>query len=418
LTATGSPMTTAPKRRHLHAADLRGLGRLAIDATLGVMGLVETMHHNISRVPGPLGKSTQEPTTGVTGFVYRSIRGMTQFVGGGVDMALAKLGPLLGKVRSTPQREAVIAALNGVLGDHLAESRNPLAIRMRLRRRGKPLEIERAFLSEAIPRPEGRILLAVHGLCMNDLQWKRNGHDHGASLAADPSIAPRYTLLCLHYNSGRHVSLNGREFARLLDALVEAWPVPVTEIAFLTHSMGGLVTRSALHHAGAEGHRWPALVRKIVFLGTPHDGAPLERGGNWVDVLLDGSPYTTAFSRLGKIRSAGITDLRHGSLVDGDWGGKDRFAPSTRAAVKRHFVPLPAGVQCFAVAASLSGKSGGMGEELIGDGLVPVRSALGKGTASAALDFPADRQWVGYGMNHLDLLDSPAVYSRLRRWLS
>ncbi|MCM2329212.1 MAG: hypothetical protein NDI88_15140, partial [Lysobacter sp.] len=97
-------MTTAPKRRHLHAADLRGLGRLAIDATLGVMGLVETMHHNISRVPGPLGKSTQKPTTGVTGFVYRSIRGMTQFVGGGVDMALAKLGPLLGKVRSTPQR--------------------------------------------------------------------------------------------------------------------------------------------------------------------------------------------------------------------------------------------------------------------------------------------------------------------------
>ena len=137
-----------------------------------------------------------------------------------------------------------------------------------------------------------------------------------------------------------------------------------------------------------------------------------------MDVLLDVSPYTTAFARLGKIRSAGITDLRHGSLLDADWGGKDRFAPSTRAAVKRHFVPLPAGVQCFAVAASLSGKSGGLGEELIGDGLVPVRSALGKGTATAALDFPANQQWVGYRMNHLDLLDSLAVYNRLRRWLA
>ena len=58
-----------------------------------------------------------------------------------------------------------------------------------------------------------------------------------------------------------------------------------------------------------------------------------------------------------------------------------------------------------------------MGEELIGDGLVPVRSALGKGTASAALDFPAKQQWVGYGMNHLDLLDRPEVYVRVRRWL-
>jgi hypothetical protein len=410
-------MTARP--RHLHAADLHGLGRLAIDATLGITRLVETMHHNISRVPGPLGKSTQNPTNGITGLVYRSIRGVTRLVGGGLDLALSTLTPLLKKQRSTPEREAVIAALNGVLGDHLAETRNPLAIAMRLRHDGHPLALSKEALSGAHPRAGGRILLMVHGLCRSDLQWKRNGGDHGARLAADPALSPAYTVLYLSYNSGLHVSTNGRELARLMESLVKAWPVPVEEIAFLAHSMGGLVTRSALHYGQAARHRWPGRVARIVFLGTPHDGAPLERGGNWVDAVLDASPYTTAFSRLGKLRSAGITDLRHGSIVDEDWGGRDRFARSTRAAVKRHFVPLPAGVKCFAVAASLAKRGGGLGDGLLGDGLVPVPSALGQGREpGASLDFPAGRRWIAYGTGHLDLLDRPAVYTRLRRWLA
>jgi hypothetical protein len=408
-----APMTAKP--RHIHASDLRGLGRLAIDATLGLTSLVETMHHNISRVPGPLGKSTQKPTNGITGLVYRGIRGVTRLVGGGVDLTLAQLAPLLGKESSTPRREALVAALNGVMGDHLAATGNPLAIPMRFRRDGKPLDLDKAALAKAIPQAGPRILVLPHGLCMSDLQWTRKGHDHGASLARDLGYTPVY----LHYNSGRHVSTNGREFAGLLEALAKAWPVPAGEIAFVAHSMGGLLVRSAFHYATAARHAWPARVSKIVFLGTPHDGAPLERGGNWIDYVLDASPYTTAFARLGKLRSAGITDLRHGSLVDEDWGGKDRFARSTRAAVKRHFVPLPAGVQCFAVAASIARKPGSLGDELVGDGLVPVRSALGKGTAPApGLGIPANRQWIACGLNHLDLLDRAAVYTRVRRWLS
>lgn len=407
------------KSRHLHPADVRGLGRLAIDATLGITGIVETMHHNLSRVPGPLGKATQEPVKGIAGFVYRSIRGVTRLVGGGVDLALARLVPLLGQGQSTPQREAVVAALNGVLGDHLAESGNPLAIPMRLRRGGEPLVLAKPALAAAFPKAGGRILLLAHGLCLGDLQWSRDGHDHGARLAKSRAIARPWTPVYLHYNTGQHISDNGRGFAGLVEALVQAWPVPVREIAILAHSMGGLVARSAMHAGAAAGHRWPARVKRIVFLGTPHDGAPLERGGHWVDVLLDGSPYTTAFSRLGKLRSAGITDLRHGSVLEEDWAGKDRFAPPPRGGAKRHDLPLPAGVKCYAIAASLSKRAGGAGARLLGDGLVPVRSALGLGKSpAAALDFAADRQWIGFGLNHLDLLDSPAVYERLRRWLA
>jgi len=376
----------------LHAADLQGFGRLAIDATLGITSLVETMHHNISRVPLPLGKGTQAPAKGLTGLVYRSIRGVTRVVGGGVDLALAQLAAVAGRQESTPAREAMIAALNGVMGDHLAATGNPLAIAMRLRREGKPLDLDREALAKAIPGASGRILLLMHGLCRNDLQWQRNGHDHGAALAADAAIAPPFTTVYAHYNTGLHVAANGRGLAALLERLVAAWPVPVEEIAILAHSMGGLVVRSAFPR-GARAHPgWAPLVRKIVFLGTPHDGAPLERGGRWIDAALDASPYTTAFARLGRLRSAGINDLRHGA---------DR--------------PLPAGVQCFAVAASLAKRASPIADAVVGDGLVPVPSAFGE---ASALAFPARHRWVARGPGHLDLLDQPAVLARLRRWLA
>ncbi len=153
-----------------------------------------------------------------------------------------------------------------------------------------------------------------------------------------------------------------------------------------------------------------------MFLGTPHHGAPLERGGNWVDILLGVSSYTAPFARLGKIRSAGITDLRHGSVVDEDWAGRDRFE---RAGDLRVAVPLPENVQCYAIAATIGTKTGVLSDRLIGDGIVPLNSALGRHDDPVrALSFPEDRQWIGYGMGHLDLLSRPEVYARIRKWLA
>ena len=128
--------------------------------------------------------------------------------------------------------------------------------------------------------------------------------------------------------------------------LLQAWPVPVEELVIVGHSMGGLLARSACHYGQLAGQAWPKHLRQMVFLGTPHHGAPLERGGNWVNVVLELSPYTAALARLAKIRSAGITDLRHGDILDEDWQHGDRFA---RAKTRKGAVPLPQGVQCFAV---------------------------------------------------------------------
>jgi len=197
---------------------------------------------------------------------------------------------------------------------------------------------------------------------------------------------------------------------------VANWPVPVQRLVLLGHSMGGLVSRSAMHHAAQAGQPWAQQVTDMVFLGSPHHGAPLERAGNWVDIVLGATPYATPFARLGKVRSAGITDLRHGNLLDEDWLGRDRFA---RTADRRQPVPLPAGVRCFTAAATTGGKTGDVKDRLLGDGLVPLDSALGRhAEAARTLVFAKTRQKTFHGVNHLALLNDPAVYQQLRRWLA
>ena len=395
-----------PTKTHVQPADLRGFSRLAVDATLGVTDMVEALHHAIAHAPGMLDMSSCAPMRGIPGLVYGSIRGITRLVGGGLDAILAQIIPLLRERQPSPEREAVLAVLNGVVGDHLAASNNPLAIPMRLRRDGQALDLD----ALAIAQPSGKILLMIHGLCLNDRQWRRHGHDHGAALATELG----YTNIYLHYNTGLHISDNGRAFAEMIAAMIQSWPVPVQELVIVGHSMGGLVTRSACHYGALADQDWLRQLRKIVFLGTPHHGSPLERAGNWLNGMLSASPYTAAFARMGRIRSAGITDLRYGNLLNEDWAGRDSFAHNGDQC---RSVQLPEGVQCYSIGATTGKTAGDLRDQLLGDGLVPLRSALGDHTSpSLALQFRD--QWIGYDMNHLDLLDRRDVYAQLRRWLA
>jgi pimeloyl-ACP methyl ester carboxylesterase len=400
------------RKTRARTADLRGVNRLTIAGIAGVVDLVEAMHQQIASVPGLLAKPRRDRTSGITRLVYRSIHGVIGLVGHGLDTLLAQFEPLLGERSTWPGRESLLAALNGVLGDYLAASNNPLAITMQLRRGGAALPIERELLAAAIPDAGDKLLVLLHGLCMSDVQWKRKGHDHGAALARDLGYTPVY----LHYNSGLHISTNGQAFAGQLESLVNNWPSPVTELVLIGHSMGGLVVRSACHYGAQAKQQWLRRLDKIVFLGTPHHGAPLERGGNWVDVLLSSTAYSAPLARLGKIRSAGITDLRYGNLVDEDWHKRDRFA---RSGDRRVPVPLPEGVACFAIAASTGKSAGALPERLIGDGIVPLESALGHhANPKLAIDFEPSRQWVAYGTHHLDLLSRPEVYAHIKIWLT
>ena len=168
-----------------------------------------------------------------------------------------------------------------------------------------------------------------------------------------------------------------------------------------------MLARSAVHEGRRAQLRWPALVKHLVFLGTPHHGAPLERAGHGAGLLLASSPYSAPLARLGRLRRAGITDLRHGHLRHPDEGRVD--TP----------LPLPAGVACFGVAACLAPRRGLLAERLVGDGLVPLRSALGEHDDSARrLVFARGSLRVVHRTGHLELLSSPVVAEQLKQWLA
>jgi pimeloyl-ACP methyl ester carboxylesterase len=378
-----------------NADDLRGLSRLTIDATKGITDIVAAMHRTIASGPAVLGEPLRGPASLITGMVYGGIQTITDLVGSGIEHALVQLAPLLGDNVPGPQREAVLSALNGVLGDFLHDSNNPLAIQMSLRQRGRPV----------VPTNHSRLVVVVHGSCMNDLQWQHGEHNHGEVVATALDAAAVY----VHYNTGLHVSENGSALASLLDERVRTWPAPVTDIVVVAHSMGGLVTRSACLHAQQRGLAWRSHLRSIAFLGTPHHGAPLERGGSWIDMLLGSSRYSAPLARLGQIRSAGVTDLRYGTVRETDTHD-DRFA---FADDHRQPLPLPNGVRCWAVAASTAAETA---TRKPGDGLVPIDSALGRHpNREHVLHF--DSELLIHEANHLDLLSRTDVSTSLCDWM-
>ena len=380
---------------------------------VGVTDVVEAVHATLTR---PSGRPRR--ARGIAGWVYRVVRATAAWIGRGLDGASAidravRTGGRRGPAApEDPLREAFVAALNGVLGDALAARGNPLATPMHVRHGGRPLPLDARLLARAVPEPSETLLVRVHGLCMHDGQWVGDEGDPGIALAEGLGA----TLVSLRYNTGRHVSENGRDFAEALRSLTAGWPRPVRRLVVVGHSMGGLVARSAFHYGAAAGHAWPALDAALVTLGTPHHGAPLERVGHYVERLLNATRYTAPFARIGQVHSAGVTDLRFGNLIDGDWAGRDPF---DRAVDDRRPLPLPDGVACFLVGATTGRGREGWGGRWVGDGLVPLASALGRHPDPArTLDVPADRTWVAEGMTHFDLLRRPEVTARLLEWLA
>ncbi|MFT3804013.1 MAG: alpha/beta hydrolase [Burkholderiaceae bacterium] len=382
-------------------ADLRGASLLAFGALAGVSRLVQDMHTTIERRPAPIGALPILPARGITGLVYRSVHDGLRLTGAGTNAVLAPFEQILASGERTRKREALVAIVNGLYGDHLDRTGNPLAIEMSLRYQQRAIDVANpgeSLRSAGSPPASSRLLILVHGLFMNDLKWSRDGHDHGAALAAELG----YSVLYLHYNSGLHIHDNGRQLANLLEQLVENWPVAVDEVSIIGHSMGGLVAHSACMHAEQHEQTWIERSSRLIFLGAPLLGAPLVRGGHLLDVLLDQSPYSAPLARVRKLRSAGIKDLRHG-VVSAE--------PLTQAS-------LPRGVKCYAAATTRGDRQGLLADKLIGDGLVPVDSALGRHSDPAkTLPIPESQQWVGQGISHLEMLSSPQVYARLRDWL-
>jgi pimeloyl-ACP methyl ester carboxylesterase len=176
------------------------------------------------------------------------------------------------------------------------------------------------------------------------------------------------------------------------------------------HSMGGLVARSACAHAGKRDLGWVRTLRHVVFLGSPHTGAPMEKAVNVAAWALGAAPESRPFANVLNSRSVGIKDLRFGYVSEDDWFDRD---PDLLLRNARSHVPLTEGVGHHFVVATVSAEPRHPVGWVVGDLLVRVASASGHDLTVATDDV----RHLG-SLNHFDLLNHPLVYEQICGWIA
>jgi pimeloyl-ACP methyl ester carboxylesterase len=352
----------------------------------------------------------------LSGISYRAIAAALRAPLSAAGALAAAQAPATARPLADSRAGAVmLGAANGVVGDRLADKHPELATALAFRHDGREVKPSREALAAAYPDVTARIAVFIHGLCETEVAWASPypggapRQTYGDRLRSELDITPVY----VRYNTGLHVSDNGRALAAALDDLVTAWPIPIDSIALVGHSMGGLVARSASHYAGFEQRRAASKVSHVICLGTPHLGAPLEKAANVAAWPLSRLPETRPFADLFlNGRSAGIKDLRFGNCLEDDWCDCD---PDEFLRDRCREVPfLESARYCF-VAATLSDHPGGA-SGLVGDLLVTYRSASGAGHRRR-IPFEIDAGHHVGRVDHLRLLNHPVVYERLHAWL-
>jgi pimeloyl-ACP methyl ester carboxylesterase len=308
-----------------------------------------------------------------------------------------------------------LGALNGIAGDRLVRDHPDLALDLTLRRRGHAVRLSEPGLAGAYPDATTKLAVFVHGLCGTEDTWwlGSRGQNPSPTYGARLRDELGYTPLYVRYNTGLHVSDNGRRLAAALARIAANWPAEVEEITLIGHSMGGLVARSACHYAEQAGYAWTDRVRHVFCLGTPHLGAPLERAANAAGWALSRLPESRPFADLFfNRRSAGIKDMRFGNCVEEDWCDCD---PDEFLRDRCHEVPFLPTAAYYFVGATLTKRPDGLGG-LIGDMLVQYPSASGKGRRRR-IPFEVDNGLHVGGAHHMRLLNHPDVYGQIRSWI-
>jgi pimeloyl-ACP methyl ester carboxylesterase len=399
--------------------ELRALSRMAFEEVGNAPAGIGQVHRAIAgrafggvrRGVGRAAWPAQAVHDAVARRVYAGLRGAAGLAGTSVDVVLRQASDVGPPLSTTRPGSLLIGVLQGLRGDALEREEPALAQPMAVRVAGQPVPPEPAGLAAAFPQATPRIVVFLHGLMETEHSWSfGGGPTYGDRLAEDLGCTPVY----VRYNSGRHVSENGRSLADLLGAVVEGWPVPADEIALVGHSMGGLVARSACFQASEDRVPWVRRVRHVVSVGTPHMGAPLEQAVHYASAALNGVPETRPLGDFLRRRSAGIRDLRQGSLVDEDW--RDRDPDALRASACNEVPLLDGATHCFVTATLTRSDRHPLGR-LLGDCLVLTPSASGRGRNRRIAFRPQDGVHVG-GAHHFALLNHPAVYAKLREWLT
>ena len=399
--------------------ELRSLARVGFrelsDGAAGLYGFHRAIAARAFAATGPGGAPARALHDAISPRAYAGVAGAFRLIGALADAGLGRRRVDDGRaLSSSPRGALVVGALTGLMGDRLESERSDLHEPMAARLGGRAIALDPTALRAAYPDATGGIVVFLHGLMESEFSWRAgagpDGSTYGSRLREELGLTP----VELRYNTGRHISHNGLELADLLEGLVAGWPVEVERVALVGHSMGGLVARSACHQAAERGDDWVGRVRHVVSLGSPHMGAPLAQGVHWASAALHAVPETRPLASFLRRRSAGIRDLRQGSLVDADW--RDCDPDALRAEACQEVPLLEGATHCFVAATVLPNPRHPV-SRLVGDFLVLEDSASGR-SRTRRIPFEAEHGLVIGGTHHIALLNHPEVYDRLRVWLA
>ncbi len=293
-----------------------------------VVTAVEDVHRAASdgvyRWLGPLGRPVQRCTDTATAGAYRAVRAGLRGAGE-LAAAACHLGA---RVSATPSLTAAPPAsraatkaraiAQGVLSPELLAVAPTFEEDLSLRYPGRSGPVEPGHLAATIPTASSRVVVFVHGLVDTEQAWFPSEEPVAVLPAAVEASGA--TPLFVRYATGRPIERNGRDLDAALEAVVASWPVPVTSLTLVGHSMGGLLIRAACAAAVDRGARWLDRVDDLLYLGTPHLGSWLEKVANVTSWTLRRTSRRAApIGSLLDRRSQGIKDLRFGTTQVAAW---------------------------------------------------------------------------------------------------
>lgn len=401
VNAMTNPMQS---RESFNKGAIEGVELGVHSGTRVIQGIHEAVLTSVARrAPVPA------PVHGLTDRVYRAIRGLASLLARGGVWSVDRFGDGDGG-RLEPWQLHCVSGFNAAWGDSFAEHGHPWALPMGFAAGDDPDRFTTGLPDWLSEHPSPHLVVFIHGLGMNELAWQ---HAEGTGLPERLASENDCQPLFLRYNTGRPIHANGADLADKLEELVNGYPVPVQTLTLVGHSMGGLVALSASHQALAAGHRWTGLLQGLCCLGAPHQGAKLETAGNWLTHILSHTPYSAPLAIIGQWRSAGIKDLRHGSLRADDWDERDRNDVT-------HFHPHPVnmvpGTHYLVIGSTLPAARSGTLEQTVGDGLVTPDSALNPRLVESVDEPERITATRLDGIGHIRLLTHSRVGDELSRW--
>lgn len=318
--------------------------------------------------------------------------------------------------------DTLLGVVNGIVGDHVRTRDNDLDLGMTLRLDDRYFTAEDANeVLDGVATP--KVALFVHGLAATETCWVMGAERAWGAPDQHFGIRLRedlgYTPIFVRYNSGLHISENGRALAAMMERLYENYPGRLERLAIIGHSLGGLVARSATHYAslGSGGRpAWLDALKHVITVGTPHFGSPLAQAGHTLTAAMGAieTPATQVIASVSRLRSAAIKDLKEGYLVDEDWQTHD---PDAWLSAARSDIGFLTGVTYVFIGASVSANPESPLGHLVGDVLVRLSSSTHAHVDHRRASFAIERPVLG-GLNHLQIQNDPQVYEQIRLHLA